>query len=372
MIVSAAWIVPAAFAVLNRVAQAWLQGWEPATLRELLFEFGDWLLYGFLTPFVFAISKRWPLARPQLWRRILFHLFMSIMFCVAWATCGQVLRMLLVRLFAPQLYHQAMHNGLGQFWLRTGVEWLSWIFITLPFGVAVYLCVVGIEHATRYFIDAREREVQIARLSEQLSGARFAALQAQLNPHFLFNTLNTITVLVRDNDREGAVSIVEHLSELLRRTLSRHQANEVTLGEELDLVRQYVAIEQARFSDRLRPEFRLPDALLTAAVPSFSLQHLVENAIRHGIAKDSDAGLLLVTAEHSGDVLEITVINDGVSIDPAAPIPPAHGIDNTRERLRALYNDDASLEIVPRAEGGTIAILRVPYRELRPESDDES
>src|SRR5689334_19785778 len=356
MIVSAAWIVPAAFAVLNRVAQAKLQGEEPATSRELLFQFGDWLLYGFLTPFVFAISKRWPLARPHLWRRIAFHLFMSIVFCVAWATCGQVLRMLLARQFSPRL----------------GVEWLSWIFITLPFGVAVYLCVVGIEHATRYFIDAREREVQIARLSEQLSGASFAALQAQLNPHFLFNTLNTITVLVRDNDREGAVSIVEHLSELLRRTLSRHQANEVTLGEELELVRQYVSIEQARFSDRLRPEFRIPDALLTAVVPSFALQHLVENAIRHGIAKDSDAGLLLVTALRAGDLLEITVVNDGVSIDPAAPVPPGHGIDNTRERVAALYGDSASLEIVPRAEGGTIATLRVPYRELRPEPDDEA
>jgi signal transduction histidine kinase len=356
MIVSAAWIVPAAFAVVNRVAQAWLQGWEPATVRELLFEFGDWLLYAFLTPFVFAISKRWPLTRPHLWRRVTFHLFMSIVFCVAWATCGQVLRILLARQFSP----------------RIGVEWLSWIFITLPFGVAVYLCVVGIEHATRYFIDAREREVQIARLSEQLSGARFAALQAQLNPHFLFNTLNTIAVLVRDNDRAGAVSIVEHLSEVLRRTLSRHQANEVTLGEEVDLVRQYVAIEQARFSDRLRPEFRISDTLLAAAVPSFALQHLVENAIRHGIAKDSDAGLLIVTATRSGDMLEITVVNDGVSIDPAAPIPPGHGIDNTRQRLRALYGDNASLEIVPRAEGGTIATLRVPYRELRPEPDNEA
>jgi sensor histidine kinase YesM len=349
MIVSAAWIVPAVFAVINRLAQAWLQGWEPATARELLFQFGDWLLYAFLTPFVFAISKRWPLARPRLGRRIVFHLFMSIVFCVAWATCGQVWRMFLMRQVVS---------------LRTLIEWVSWIFITLPFGVAVYLCVVGIEHATRYFIDAREREVQIARLSEQLSGARFAALQAQLNPHFLFNTLNTIAVLVRDNDREGAVSIVEHLSELLRRTLSRHQANEVTLGEELDLVRQYVAIEQARFSDRLRPEFRIPDALLTAVVPSFSLQHLVENAIRHGIAKDSDAGLLVVTAARLGDVLEIMVVNDGVSFDPATPIPPGHGIDNTRERLRALYGDNASLKIVPRAEGGTIATLRVPYHQL--------
>jgi LytS/YehU family sensor histidine kinase len=229
-----------------------------------------------------------------------------------------------------------------------------------------------IEHATRYFIDAREREVQVARLSEQLSSARFAALQAQLNPHFLFNTLNTITVLVRDNDRQGAVSIIEHLSELLRRTLSRHQANEVTLGEELELVRQYVAIEQARFSDRLRPEFRIPESLMSATIPSFALQHLVENAIRHGIAKDSDAGLLLVTATRLGDVLEITVINDGVSIDRSVPAPAGHGIENTRERLRALHGENASLEIVPRSEGGTIATLRVPYREMRPEPNVET
>jgi signal transduction histidine kinase len=358
MIVSAAWIVPAVFAVINRIAQARLQGWEPATLRELLFEFGDWLLYAFLTPAVFAISKRWPLTRPHLTRRAILHFFFSLLFCVAWATCGQVLRLILEGAVKP--------------WFQIGIEWLSWIFITLPFGVAVYLCVVGIEHATRYFIDAREREVQVARLSEQLSSARFATLQAQLNPHFLFNTLNTITVLVRDNDRQGAVSIIEHLSELLRRTLTRHQANEVTLGEELDLVRQYVAIEQARFSDRLRPDFKISESLLSAAIPSFALQHLVENAIRHGIAKHTDAGLLLVTANRSGDVLEISVIDDGVGIDPDAPVPPGHGIDNTRERLRALYGQRASLEITRRAEGGTIAILRVPYRELRPEPNGET
>lgn len=355
MIVSAAWIVPAVFAVINRIAQTRLRGWDPATLQELLFEFGDWLLYALLTPFVFAVSRKWPLARPHLVRRAVLHFFFSLLFCVAWATCGQILRLILTRNFA-----------------QVGIEWLGWIFTTLPFGVAVYLCVVGIEHATRYFIDAREREVQVARLSEQLSSARFAALQAQLNPHFLFNTLNTITVLVRDNDRQGAVSIIEHLSELLRRTLSRHQANEVTLGEELELVRQYVAIEQARFSDRLRPEFRIPESLMSATMPSFALQHLVENAIRHGIAKDSDAGVLLVTATRSADTLEITVINDGVSIDPSISAPPGHGIENTRERVTALYGDKASLEIVPRSEGGTIATLRVPYREMRPEPNGEA
>ena len=372
MIVSAAWILPAIFAVINRVAQARLRGGEPASLRDLLFEGGDWFLYAFLTPGVFAISKRWPLTRARPWRRATLHLFFSLLFCVAWATSGEIFRVLLIRVFAPDLFQRAMQGGAAQFWRQIGVEWLSWIFITLPFGVAVYLCMVGIEHATRYFLEAREREVQVARLSEQLSSARFAALQAQLNPHFLFNTLNTIAVLVRDNDQKGAVRIVEHLSEVLRRTLTRHRANEVMLGEELELVRQYVAIEQARFSDRLRPEFRIPDSLMSAVVPSFALQHLVENAIRHGIAKETDAGLLLITANQSGDLLEITVVDDGIGIDPNAPLPPGHGIENTRERLRALYHHTASLEITRRAEGGTIATLRLPYREMRPELKDEA
>jgi two-component system, LytTR family, sensor kinase len=371
MIVSAAWIVPAVFAVINRVAQARLQGWEPATTRELLFEFGDWLMYAVLTPGVFAVSRRWPFTRPHLLRRIVLHLLFALLFCMAWATCGQLLRLLLIAVFEPQLL-QNPQGGPAQFWAQLGLEWLSWIFITLPFGVAVYLCMVGIEHATRYFIEAREREVQVARLSEQLSSARFAALQAQLNPHFLFNTLNTIAVLVRDNERASAVRIVEHLSELLRSTLSRQRANEVTLGEELELVRQYVAIEQARFSDRLRPEFRIPDALLSAAVPSFALQHLVENAIRHGIARRTDAGLLIVAAERDGEFLQLTVIDDGPGIDPQLTPPAGHGIENTRERLRALYGTRASLEVARRPEGGTIATLRLPYREMRPEPNGET
>jgi len=371
MIVSAAWIVPAVFAVINRVAQARLQGWEPATTRELLFEFGDWLMYAVLTPGVFAVSRHWPFTRSHLVRRIVVHLLFALLFCVAWATCGQILRILLMAVFAPQLL-QNQQGGPTQFWSQLGLEWLSWIFITLPFGVAVYLCMVGIEHATRYFIEARERDVQVARLSEQLSSARFAALQAQLNPHFLFNTLNTIAVLVRDDERTSAVRIVENLSELLRSTLDRQRANEVTLGEELELVRQYVAIEQARFSDRLRPEFRIPDALLSAAVPSFALQQLVENAIRHGIARRTDAGLLIVAAERDGEVLQLTVADDGVGIDPQLAPPAGHGIENTRERLRALYGTRASLEITRHPEGGTIATLRVPYRELRPEPNDET
>jgi len=191
---------------------------------------------------------------------------------------------------------------------------------------------------TRFVISSKPtREVQVARLSEQLAGARFAALQAQVNPHFLFNTLNTVAVFVRDNDRTAAVRIIEQLSDVLRTTLSSHRAIEVPLSEELALVRQYVAIETARFSDRMRPEFAVSHALLSALIPSFALQHLVENAIRHGIAKRPDAGRLQIAAQQDGAMLEITVTDDGAGLDANFVAPLHHGIANTRERLQALY-----------------------------------
>jgi len=369
MLVSAAWILPAAFAAINRYAQTRLRGWDPVTARDLIWEGGDWFLYAFLTPGVFAISRRWPLVRPHLARRAAFHLGVSLLFCVAWATCGQVLRFGLGLMFDYQSLHTAMQAGTAKFLGKIGVEWLSWIFTTLPFGVAVYLFVVGTEHALRYFVEAREREVQLARLSEQLSDARFAALQAQVNPHFLFNTLNTIAVLVRDNERQGAVNIIEHLSEVLRRTLSRHRANEVTVGEELELVRQYLAIERARFSDRLHPEFSIDESLLSAAVPSFALQHLVENAIRHGIARSTEAGSLRIVVRRESETLELSVIDDGPGIDSQTASRPGHGIENTRERLSALYGASASLTVTKGESGGTVATLRVPYREIVLEID---
>jgi two-component system, LytTR family, sensor kinase len=363
MLVSAAWILPAIFAAINRMAQTHLAGWDPVTVRDLIWEGGDWFLYAFLTPAVFAISRRWPVAKPHVRSRVLLHLGFSLLFCVAWATCGKIFQFSLMYIFARNAMRTAMQAGMGQFWIKLGVDWLSWVFTTLPFGVAVYLCVVGVEHATRYFIEVRERDLQVARLSEQLAGARFAALQAQVNPHFLFNTLNTIAVLVRENDRAAAVRIVEQLSEVLRSTLSSHRGNEVTLGEELELVRQYVAIEQARFSDRLRPEFIVDEALLAALIPSFALQHLVENAIRHGIAKQPDAGRLVIAVRRVEDTLEITVTDDGPGIDPATVPPQDHGIENTRERLRALYGDNASLAVVQAPQGGTVATLKIPFRE---------
>ena len=355
MLVSAAWVVPALLGAVNLIAQHRLSGQPAPPLPDLLFAGGDWLLYALLTPGVFVVAKRWPIARPHAARNAALHLAMSLLFCAAWAGAGTLLR--------AALTPRALFYPVGKYFV-------SWLFITFPFGVAVYLSVVAIEHAIRYFVEGRERELQMARLSQQLSGARFAALQAQLNPHFLFNTLNTIAVLVRDNDRRGAVDIVERLSEVLRRTLTRHRTNEVTLFEELELVRQYLRIEQARFSDRLRPTFDIDDAARSAAVPSFAVQHLVENAVRHGIAKRSDAGYLRVAAHRDRDALEILIEDDGAGVDESAAVTPGHGLANTRERLRALYGGRASLAISPRPGGGTIATLRLPYRELSEDDGD--
>jgi two-component system, LytTR family, sensor kinase len=364
MFVSVVWIAPAIFATVNRLVQSRLQNEPRPSLRDLLWAGGDWLVYAALTPFIFWAADRWPIVRPHVARRATLHLGFALLFCVGWALAGKLLELGLGLLLNREQTLAFIQSAGDQIWVKFGTDLLSWIFTTLPFGVIVYVSIAGMAHAIRYFVEAREGELQMSRLSEQLTGARFAALQAQLNPHFLFNTLNTIAVRARDGDTGGTVRMVEQLSDVLRRTLTRQRAPEVTLDEELELVRQYVAIEQARFSDRLQVFFDVDHSLLAAALPSFALQHLVENAIRHGITKRSGAGSLRIVVRRSGDTLEVTVVDDGAGIDASAPIPPGHGIENTRERLRALYGERGSLIVVPGVNGGTVATLRVPYREL--------
>lgn len=364
MLASAVWILPAVFATVDQIGQRRLHGEPPASLEQLLWGAGDWLVYAIITPAVFWISSRWPLVRPQLARRGLVHLAFALLFCVAWALGGKVLEAVLAMAFDPDRLKAAINAAGGQLVQRASVNVLGWVLTTLPFGMVVYVCVAGMAHALQYFAQVREREVQMARLSEQLADARFAALQARLNPHFLFNTLNTIAVRARDGDTAGTVRMVEQLSDVLRRILSRHRGNEVPLAEELELVRQYLGIEQARFSDRLLVTFDVDDAALPGAVPGFALQHLVENAIRHGIAKRPGAGRLRVAARRVAEVLEVSVTDDGPGIDPELVFPRGHGLENTRERLRALYGERAALAVTGAAPEGTVATLRLPYREM--------
>ncbi len=347
--VSAAWLGPALFATLPRLLQRQVQGADAAPWRDVLWEGGDWLLYGLLTPAVFKLARRFPLTRGRLARHGALHLAAALAFCAVWAGLGIMLGWLL---FAPG-------------WTPYGGGSVSWFFTTLPFGVAVYFAVLGVEHATFYFLQARDRETQAARLSAQLAEARLGALRMQLQPHFLFNSLNAVTVIVRDRDTATAVRMLEQLGEMLRRVMRSDRPPEVTLAEELDFVHQYLAIEEIRFSDRLHPVFDVDPFLLAAAVPEFLLQPLVENAIRHGLAKRVTATLLRIEARREDDELVLTVTDDGPGPD-GPPAEPAEGVGlaNTRERLATLYGDRARLELARTPEGGAAVTVRLPYHEL--------
>lgn len=347
MLVSAAWIGPAILGAISEIAERSQSGAHGIALGAILFTSGDWLLYGLLTPAVFLASARWPLTRPIPLRNLFIHLGLALLFCVVWAGAGTLLKLWLLP---------------SEVWGGPKAFFVGWIFVTLPFGLAVYLGVAGAEHAIRYFFEARERATQMARLSDQLANARLTALQATVNPHFFFNTLNTIGVLVRDRNEPAATHVIEEFAEVMRRMLSRHQTPEVLLADEMELVRHYLAVERARFPDRLRVTMEIDDDVLSAAVPSFAIQQLVDNAVRHGIARRAEAGALGIVARREGEMVTITVRDDGPGF-PEAP-RTGHGLDNTRERLRALYGDRASLVITKNEPAGTVATMRVPYREV--------
>jgi two-component system, LytTR family, sensor kinase len=222
--------------------------------------------------------------------------------------------------------------------------------------------VLGCVHAFTFFVEAREREAQAARLSAQLAEARLGALRMQLNPHFLFNSLNAITVLVRDADTKSAVGMLERLGDVLRQVLRTDQPHEITLDQELHFLEQYLAIEQVRFSDRLRPRFTIDDALRDAAVPSFIMQPLVENALRHGIAKRTDAGDVEIGARRDGDSLVLWVRDDGPGPSPSHR--EGVGLTNVRERLATQHGTAASLTLTSSESGGTVATIRLPYRRI--------
>jgi two-component system, LytTR family, sensor kinase len=349
-LIFAAWLVPALLSGVDSYMQSRLDGHAP-DWHWVFFNSIDWLLYAVLTPFVFRAARRWPLQPPRLGASIALHVAGALAMCVAWAGLGTLLRLAIF---------PARPDLTGLKVLR---EFVSWVFTTLPFGVGVYFALVGIEHSLFYFAQAREREMQAARLAAQLAEARLGALRMQLNPHFLFNSLNAITVLVRDRNTDAASRMLELLSDVLRRVLRAEGTHETALSTELQFLERYLAIEQVRFSDRLRPRIEIDPTVAGAAVPRFILQPLVENALRHGIAARADAGALEIAARREGDDLVLTVRDDGPGLRPGVPPSGGVGLANTRARLAALYGERASLHIANAEGGGVVATVRLPYHE---------
>lgn len=237
-------------------------------------------------------------------------------------------------------------------------------------GILNYWIVLGLQWGVLYYQRYRERSQEVlqiqlraSELQSQLVSAQLNALKMQLQPHFLFNTLNAITVLVRQQKSRDAERMLGHLGDLLRGVLEDVDAQEVSLRRELEYLQLYLSIEQVRFADRLRVEIAADPATREASVPQLILQPLVENAIRHGIGRSSSAGRILIHATTVDGRVEIRVEDDGPGLSPGSSWEDQGiGLANTRARLRQLYGDDATLEIENGDDRGAIVTMRFPFR----------
>ena len=242
------------------------------------------------------------------------------------------------------------------------------------YGFLFYGAVLAVGHAVEYYRRYRERELTAERLSRQLAQAELNALKMQLHPHFLFNTLHSIAVLVRKEENKAAVKMLSGLSDLLRLTLTQAAVQLVPLKQEMEFAEQYLELEQVRFQDRLQIKFGLAPETLAAQIPYLILQPLVENAVRHGIAQRSAAGLIEISAWREAGKLWLQVRDDGPGL--TAPHATAEhtgvGLANARARLQQLYGGDYSFEVRNEAAGGVSARLGIPYNPAHPEQTTEA
>ena len=232
--------------------------------------------------------------------------------------------------------------------------------------LAVYWVSVSLASAWRLRQQATERERRALELSASLSQAKLEALRLQLQPHFLFNTLNAIATLVH-RDAGAADEMLTNLGELLRLSLDASET-EVPLRRELDLVDRYLAIEHARLGDRLRVNRSVASDVLDAAVPPLMLQTMVENAVRHGIEPRRAPGTVTISASRRGALLQLSVADDGIGLPPADERSERRGIGlaNTEARLRELHGDAARVILRAPPEGGTRVEIELPWRPLAP------
>jgi two-component system LytT family sensor kinase len=345
LLIAFACIVPAVLDALRIYVSTKLFDDGVVNWRDVIFAGTEWLFLGGLTPLTYFLAQKFPLRRERLGRIVAVHFMGALLLCIGWAGLGVLLGMLLKR-------YPAQPN------LLTG--YFSWLLTTIPWGTFMYFTVLGCVYAFTYYREVRERETQQARLAAQLAEANLSALRMQLHPHFLFNSLNAITVLVRDERLREAARMLELLSGLLRQVLQSDKRQVVTLNDEFQFIEQYLAIEQVRFSDRLQVMWSINDETRDKLVPEFILQPLVENAIRHGIANRAEAGVVEIRAVIENDQLVLTVSDNGPGYLPGTPF--GVGLTNTRARLETMFGSDAQLRVFEREGGGTAAELRIPLR----------
>jgi Histidine kinase len=235
------------------------------------------------------------------------------------------------------------------------------------FGIEllIYGFIIGITGIVQYKQRAQQDAMRSLELQKQLSSAHLRALQMQLEPHFLFNTLNAITTLVELGRQSEAVEMLSHLNLILKSTLKRTTPEKVPLSQELEMIDNYLAIEQIRFADRLQVQIKVDPGALDGMVPCFLLQPIVENAIRHGIAHCVSEGKVEASARLDGASLHFKVRDTGA--EAGIPAQDGHGIGlkNTRERLMHFYNDEFAMRAQPLDEGGFEVAITIPYEPQR-------
>jgi hypothetical protein len=346
----AAWSTFGLFASVDDYLMMEAHGGPPKPLSHfLIVGVPCWVLWGLSMPLVLTLLRR--MQRWSTPRRIAAHGGMLLV-----ATIG----MALVYTLCEWLAHAPHGHGPQQMTLaRVAHNFFCWI----PMCLIAYVTVVGIASAIDYARRTREQALMTAQLAQQLTHAQLGALRMQLQPHFFFNTLNSISMMVRAGENKRAVEMLAVLGEVLRTLLRRSPSLETTLADELAFLRRYLEIEQVRFGERLEVRFVLGAEVDDALVPPLMLQPLIENALRHGIDPRPDGGVLTVAAQRRGEALEIEVADDGVGLPPGfcAEESSGLGLTNTRARLERMYGPAASLAVDNGPAGGVRVRCRLPF-----------
>jgi two-component system, LytTR family, sensor kinase len=309
----------------------------------LLLSLTLWWSWGIVTPLILWADRRIPVSSKQLTLRVLAHFLPSLLITSVYAYVLWAVR---------AVFGINEWNGLLS--VRGMFLW-NWL---------IYWMILGAWQAYRYYDRYLASELRLERLEKSFSEARLNALRMQLDPHFLFNALNTISSQV-ERDPKLARGMIEHLGNLLRLSLESKDRQQVPLAEEMAFLEHYLAIQKIRFGDHLRIETQIAPEVKYASVPCLFVQPLVENAIRHGISRRASGGTVVVSAQRAGNRLDIRVLDDGVGLPAGWTLENSGGVglSVTRQRVAGLYPDgEACFAVNRRATGGTEVEISLPLR----------
>jgi signal transduction histidine kinase len=308
---------------------------------------GDWYVFALLSIPAFWLARRFHIVQVGWYRKLLVHLGASAAFSLGW---------MVLRAWVEEWQTRGTENP-----VTFSAAFSHALVATFFFNLLIYWVLVSVSHAVEYYRKFHERELCTSELEKRLAQAKLQALQMQLNPHFLFNTLHAISSLMH-KDVEGADRMIAHLSDLLRSALENVDTQEVQLRQELAFLDSYLEIERTRFGERLALRKEIDPETLDALVPNLILQPLMENAIQHGIEPHSKPGLIELRTCREQNALHLEVRDNGEGLSAAQCLQEGIGLSNTRARLQQLYGEAHSLEFANHPEGGLLVTVRIPWR----------